>query len=188
MCIRDRRLAASFVVCVLWNGVVLIFLILGISRYVQGNPDWLGTAFLVPFVLVGGGTIYWFFRELVLATIIGPTLVEISDHPLRAGGTYELFVSQAGRLKMKLLEILLVCEEEAIYRQGGKNRSGCMKIGFFGRRILRFRQPRGFRPDVGCRCRRRPCIPSNRLITRCNGRFWCVARRRAGRLTNADFL
>ena len=125
---RGWRLAASFVVGVLWNGGVLIFLILGISRYVQGNPDWLGTAFLTPFVLVGGGTIYWFFRELVLATIIGPTIVEISHHPLRAGGTYELFVSQAGRLKMKFLEILLVCEEEAIYRQGTNSRQESVRV------------------------------------------------------------
>ncbi|MCS7305465.1 MAG: DUF3592 domain-containing protein [Thermoguttaceae bacterium] len=125
---RGWTLAVSFVVCVLWNGVVLIFVILLVSQHVQGEPDWLGTAFLLPFALVGGGSIYWFFRELVWAAIIGPTIVEVSHHPLQAGGRYEVFLSQGGRLKMEFLEILLVCEEEAIYRQGTATRQETVRV------------------------------------------------------------
>ncbi len=125
---RGWALAASFVFCVLWNGVVLIFVILLVSRYLHGSPDWVGTAFLVPFGLIGGASIYWFFREFILAAIIGPTIVEVSEHPLRAGGRYELFLAQAGRLKMKFLEILLVCEEEAIYRQGTTTRRETVRV------------------------------------------------------------
>ncbi|HPP51412.1 MAG TPA: DUF3592 domain-containing protein [Thermoguttaceae bacterium] len=125
---RGWALIVSFVVGVLWNGVVLIFIVLAVSRYLQGEPDWVGTAFLLPFAAVGAGCIYWFFRELILATIIGPTIVEVSEHPLQVGRTYELFLSQSGRLKMKFLEVLLVCEEEALYRQGTTARRETQRV------------------------------------------------------------
>lgn len=115
---RGWALGVCFVVCVVWNSIVLIFFILMVSRSWQTEPGWVGPAFLGPFALVGAGTIYWFFREWMLLTFIGPTIVELSDHPLQAGQTYELFLSQAGRLRMQFLELLLVCEEETIYRQG----------------------------------------------------------------------
>lgn len=125
---RGWALVASFVICVLWNGVVLIFVILTLGRHLQGDHDWWATAFIIPFVAVGVGTIYWFFRQLMLATVIGPTIVEVSEHPLTPGRTYELVVSQAGRLKMKFLEVLFVCEEEAIYRQGTTARRETQRV------------------------------------------------------------
>jgi hypothetical protein len=54
--------------------------------------------------------------------------VEISDHPLRPGEECRLFVSQAGRLKMNSLEVLLVCEEAATYRQGTDTRTETREV------------------------------------------------------------
>jgi len=125
---RGWTLVASFVFCVLWNGVVVIFVIVTASRFLQDEPDWLAAAFLFPFLAVGVAAMYWFFRQLILATLVGPTIVEISEHPIRPGRTYELFLSQAGRLKMKFLEILVVCEEEAIYRQGTTARRETQRV------------------------------------------------------------
>ena len=47
-----------------------------------------------------------------------PTCLEISDHPLRPGKEYAIFLSQAGRFSMRSLEMSLVCQEEATYLQG----------------------------------------------------------------------
>jgi len=44
--------------------------------------------------------------------------VEISDHPLRPGGRYRLYVSQGGPLKVNSLAVSLVSTESARYRQG----------------------------------------------------------------------
>lgn len=132
---RAWALVASLVLCVVWNGITSIFVILAVGRLLEGDHDWKATAFVVPFALVGVGTIFFFFRQLVVATVIGPTIVEVSGHPLVAGGTYDLFLSQAGRLRMKSLEVLLVCDEEATYRQGTNARTESQRV--FQRRLFR---------------------------------------------------
>lgn len=116
-------LLATLALCVFWNGLVLIFLIIAVGTHVEGNPDWPLTIFVVPFLLIGVGAVFFFVRQLLVATGTGPTLVEISDHPLHPGKTYDLFLSQSGRLKINALEVLLVCDEEATYRQGTNTRT-----------------------------------------------------------------
>ncbi len=133
---RAWSLLASLALCVFWNGIVSIFLILAVRLHLEGSPGrWELTAFVAPFVLIGIGTIYFFFRQLVVATVIGPTIVEISDHPLKPGRTYDLFLSQAGSLKMNALEVLLVCDEEATYRQGTNARNERQRV--FQQRVFR---------------------------------------------------
>jgi hypothetical protein len=116
-------LFAWLTVCLLWNGVVLVFAIIAIGGFLKGAPDWTLTAFVIPFVLIGIALIGFFLRQLVVTTAIGPTLVEISDQPLHPGQRYRLFLSQTGRLKMHWLELLLVCDEETTYRQGTDTRT-----------------------------------------------------------------
>jgi hypothetical protein len=82
------------------------------------RPDWFLTVFVLPFVVIGAWATYYFAQQMLLHTGIGPTSVEISDHPLVPGQTYQLFLSQAGRLNVRSLELLLVCEEETTFRQG----------------------------------------------------------------------
>ncbi len=54
---------------------------------------------------------------------MGATRLEISDHPLYPGGEYDVFISQAGRFKLTSLNLLLVCQERATYRQGTDSRT-----------------------------------------------------------------
>ncbi len=125
---RAWALLVSFALCVVWNGITSIFLIVAIGRHVEGKPDWVLTAFVVPFAAVGAGMVYYFVRQLVVATVIGPTIVEISEHPLVPGKTYGLFLSQTGRLRMNSFEVLLVCDEEASYRQGTNARTESQRV------------------------------------------------------------
>jgi hypothetical protein len=121
--------------CVLCNGIVSVFATSAVRGHLVGEPDWLLTLFTVPFVLAGIGLIVFFIRQLLLTTGIGPTLVEISDHPLHPGQQCRLIVSQSGRLKVNSLEVLLVCEEAATYRQGTDTRTETREV--YRRELLR---------------------------------------------------
>jgi hypothetical protein len=101
-----------------WNGITSVLLALTINKHLAGRPEWLFSFSAVPFLAVGVWSIYYFAKQLLIHTGVGPTSVEISDHPLRPGKPYEVFLSQAGRLSVKSLELQLVCREEATYRQG----------------------------------------------------------------------
>ncbi|MGO8688636.1 MAG: DUF3592 domain-containing protein [Thermoguttaceae bacterium] len=114
--------------CLAWNGLVSGFVVRTIHGYVERKPDWLLTGFTVAFLSVGVALIVLFVRQLLTTTAIGPTLVEISAHPLLPGEEYRVFVSQSGRSKIHRLDLLLICEEEAIYRQGTNTRTETRRV------------------------------------------------------------
>jgi hypothetical protein len=121
-------LVGTLLACAIWNGIVGTMLFFAIRSQWFGAADWLLIIFCIPFVGIGLFLIYWFFRQLMVTTGIGPTLLEISDHPLLPGGQYEVFLSQAGRLSVKSLKLSLVCEEEATYRQGTDTRTESQQV------------------------------------------------------------
>ena len=98
------------------------------AAILAGRPDWFLTLFIIPFVLIGLGAIVVFIRQLLVATGIGPTLMEISDHPFQPGGQYRLFLSQSGRLTINAMRVSLVCEEAATYRQGTNTRTETQEV------------------------------------------------------------
>jgi len=112
----------------LWNGVVCALAVVALNAHLAGQPDWSLTALLLVFSLVGMAAIGYFFRLLMVATGIGPTSVEISDHPLYPGGQYKVFLTQSGRLAMRSLELWLACDEEATYRQGTDMRNETRRV------------------------------------------------------------
>ena len=116
-------LFGMMMLCLIWNALMSVFVTITIRGFLDGRPDWLLTAFVVPFGLVGIGLIVYFVRQLLVTTGIGPTTVEISDHPLIPGARCQLLVSQSGRLTVNSLKVLLVCEEEATFRQGTNTRT-----------------------------------------------------------------
>jgi hypothetical protein len=114
--------------CIAWNGIVAAFVTMAVRSYFTAKPDWLLTLFTVPFAAIGVWAIVALVRQLLVATGIGPTLVEISDHPLSPGGHYRLFLSQSGWLTVNRLRVLLVCEEVATYRQGTDTRTETREV------------------------------------------------------------
>ena len=121
--------------CVLWNGVVIWFVALALHGHLGGRPDWLLTLFIVPFPPWARNWRRSSCDNCCVATGIGPTLVEISGHPLLPGGNIDVFVSQSGRFKLARLDLRLVCEEEATYRQGTNTRSETREV--FRQQVLR---------------------------------------------------
>jgi hypothetical protein len=116
------------VASLLWNGAVGTFLVFAALGHVGDSPAWLLTLFTVPFLLIGVALLVLFVRQLLVATAIGPTLVEISDHPLLPGGQYRLFISQSGRPRINSIEVSLVCLEEATYREGTNARTETREV------------------------------------------------------------
>jgi hypothetical protein len=112
------RLFAATLTCLFWNAIVVLFAVIAIRNHLRGEPDWWLDLFVLPFLAAGGFLIYFFIRELLIATGVGPTTLEISDHPLMPGRSYDLYFSQTGHLTMNRFEISLECEESATYRQG----------------------------------------------------------------------
>lgn len=101
-----------------WNGIVAVFLTMAVESHLHGDPDWPLTLFLMPFAVVGLVLAVFLVRRLVSMAVGGPTIVEISHHPLFPGREYQGFISQSGKLRLAALSVELVCEEEVICRQG----------------------------------------------------------------------
>lgn len=109
---------AAALFCLAWNGVSAVLTVLATRSWTIGHPEWLLSLLLLPAHAVGAWSIYYFLRQLIVHTGMGPTIVEISNHPLYPGGHYELLLSQSGHMRMKFLQLQLVCEEEVTYHQG----------------------------------------------------------------------
>lgn len=107
----------------LWNAVLILLAINAGLDLLGGRIDWLLLTILVPFAAVGIAGIAVFVRGLVLATAVGPTQLEISDHPLRPGGSYELLLAQGGSGTFREIELALELEEQATFRQGTDTRT-----------------------------------------------------------------
>ncbi|NIP69293.1 MAG: DUF3592 domain-containing protein, partial [Planctomycetales bacterium] len=107
------RLFALTGTCLFWNSLVALLLFLAICNHLEDRPDWIMDAMTALFLVPGLWLTYRLIQQLMYASGIGMTRVEISQHPLEPGGRYEVYVSQGGRLNVKKFEVLLTCEEQA---------------------------------------------------------------------------
>lgn len=114
---------ATGAVAVVVNGLVAVFATMAARSHLAGKPDWFMTLFVVPWVLVGVATIVYFLRQVLIATGVGQTVIEVSEHPLVPGRACQAYVAQTGRLSINRFELQLVCEEWATYRQGTNTRT-----------------------------------------------------------------
>lgn len=122
------RLFAVLVACLLWNGIVGFFVIMALRSHLRGEPNWLLSLFIVPFVVAGLGLVVYLLRQLLRTTGVGVTRLEISELRLQPGGCYEVLLSQDGRLTLQELCLLLVCDEAATYHQGTDARSETRRV------------------------------------------------------------
>ena len=121
-------LFGTLIGCIIWNGLVAIVVYFAVRGHLAGKPDWILTFLTIPFVLGGLFLILYFFRLLLVTAAIGPTLLEISNHPLYPGREYQIFLSQSGRLRVNSISLSLVCREEATYRQGTNTRTETRQV------------------------------------------------------------
>ncbi len=108
---------------VLWNLVVILLAVTVGVDFVGGHTEWLLLALIVPFLAIGVAGTAIFVRALVLQNVVGPTQVEINDHPLRPGDRCDLIVGQGGVGLFRRISVSLELEELATYRQGTDTRT-----------------------------------------------------------------
>ncbi len=112
------QLLAKTIFALLWNGIACVLFVIAAKSWLEGQPQWFLSCFLVPYFAVCGWSIYYLLQQIWIHTGLGQTAVEISDHPLLPGREYQVHLSQAGHIDMKSIELWLLCEEEVTYRQG----------------------------------------------------------------------
>jgi hypothetical protein len=110
----------------------------------RGQLDWWAGFVAVPIALAACWSAYNFVRQLLKLTAIGPSSIEVSDYPLIPGKTYQVCLLQPGRVRLKLIDVLLECQEEATYTQGTNHRTERRTV--FQQRLLR-RRGVVLRPD-----------------------------------------
>jgi hypothetical protein len=113
-----RRAMATAALALLWNAAWFVLLAVVVSGFLSGNPRWVLAFLLLPFSGIGIWAFRYFLEALRQTVGVGATIVEISDHPLRPGASYEVFIAQLGRLSLRRLRVELICEEETMFRQG----------------------------------------------------------------------
>jgi hypothetical protein len=116
------QFGCSVLAALFWNGILSLFLWRLIADWNRmGAFRWFNAAFLVPFVLVGivlilavlATAVRWFASGL-----IGKIEVELSTHPLAAGGSSRIHVAQRGLIALRRVELQLICTEAATYVAG----------------------------------------------------------------------
>lgn len=122
------RLLATTIFAAAWNGVSCVLVVWAVGSHLAGRPEWFLTCFLAPFLAVGAWAIRYWLRQIWLDTGMGLTTVEISDHPLYPGREYQVVLAQHGHIRVKSLQLWLVCEEEATYRQGTDIRTELRRV------------------------------------------------------------
>ena len=119
---------AMAAICLAWNTLVGIFVFQLIRQHAAGDPNWLLTWLMVPFVLAGVGTLIALGRQVLLTAGAGTTRLEIATHPLIPGQQYEAHVWQSGRFHVRWFQVQLICEEQAIYPQGTDTRTATVTV------------------------------------------------------------
>ena len=89
-----------------------------VEQSLGGGPAWFLIGFALLVLALAGWSIYHFLHELVAASWMGPTGLEISEMPLRPGGAYEVYLHQSGNMQASQMQMLLVCDEETTFIQG----------------------------------------------------------------------
>lgn len=138
------RLIFASVFGLIWNISAAVLVFFAMRSILSGRPEWFLVLFIIPFVAVGAWLVRDFVRQMLIHTGIGPTQVEISDHPLHPRTLYQVYLSQGGRLWMRSLALSLVCEEAATYQQGTDLRTETKSV--FDRQVFR---KADFRIDPG---------------------------------------
>jgi hypothetical protein len=113
---------------VLWNVIAVGFVVLTVRGLLKGEASAALVIIAIGFLATGIATLYYLVKQTLATSGVGPTRIEISDHPLTAGGKYDLFLSQAGGREIQSLDVSLVCDEVTTYRQGTDTRTEIRRV------------------------------------------------------------
>ena len=67
------RLLATTIFSLLWNAVGCVLFVIAARGWLDGSVNWFLTAFLVPYLTVCGGSMYFVLRQIWIDAGMGPT-------------------------------------------------------------------------------------------------------------------
>lgn len=113
------RLIFTLLFAAFWNGIVSVFLFDVIASFRgDGQRDWFGALFMVPFVAVGAGAILYFFYGLLALFNPRPHL-SVSANPVRLDESLEVDWTTTGSVnRIRAWRVTLEGREEATYTRG----------------------------------------------------------------------
>ncbi len=118
----SRRNTWGFVfaaaLAVLFLSLATILILTAMVSFERRSPDWLAVALATAFSLASIWTTYQFTRQFLLMTGMGIPALEIDSYPVYPGRSFRLLLSQPGRVRLKLLEVNVVCEEVVTFNEG----------------------------------------------------------------------
>ena len=76
-----KKVFGTVFFAVFWNGIVSVFLLQVVKSHQRGDPEWFLTVFLIPFVLVGIGSVGFVFYFLLATANPRPKIRLLSGHP-----------------------------------------------------------------------------------------------------------
>ncbi len=114
---------------VVWNLVSIGVLVTVITNWIASQtPSWGTFLGLATFLLVGVVLIGYTWRLYRRLPSRFSTIVEISEYPLQPSKVCDIYVEQHGRDVLRELEILLVCEESAVFGHGTNTRRETARV------------------------------------------------------------
>jgi len=122
------RVAGLFLVCGIWNTLLAYFCVVASRQFLRDGLPLLALVLVVILGLVGVWLAFHLVREFWQRRGIGPSQLEVSEHPLAVGRNYRAYFLQIGRMQLKSLAVLLVCEESASYQQGTDSRTEVLTV------------------------------------------------------------
>lgn len=125
------------IINLLFVSLATILILTAVASWRADSVDWLATGFAIPINLAAAWSIYNLFRQLLALTGVGPPALEVSRFPFVVGENYDFHLSQPGRVRLKLLDVILVCQEEATFNDGTDVRTE--KKTVYEQRLLRKR-------------------------------------------------
>ncbi len=123
--------------CLSFVTIVAVLLVTALVKWKLGRTDWVAGMLAIPISFAALWSFYRFVRQLMKNTSVGPTVVELDRYPVAPGVKNKIYVSQAGRLRLKFLDVLLVCVEEATFNEGTNTLTDRRKV--YSHRLLRKR-------------------------------------------------
>jgi hypothetical protein len=121
-------LVALLVAAAIVLAAASVFAVMTLASYFEGRPDVLMSAFVGGWLVLGAVGVAYSIQRLLKALRAGATIVEVSDHPIRPGRQYELFLLYRGRARLNRLTVSLACDEQATYRQGTNTRRDVRRV------------------------------------------------------------
>ncbi|MCF7957071.1 MAG: DUF3592 domain-containing protein [Phycisphaerae bacterium] len=118
-----KNLLGGIFATLFWNGIVSVFLSLVLDSFEKGEPNWVLTIFIIPFVLVGLYLILVTFYHFLKLFNARPILT-LTPGVTPLGTTTELSWTFRGWMKfIRHLTITLSAREEATYDQGSSSKT-----------------------------------------------------------------